>query len=418
MVGKSIARSHTRHLFHSMSALPPQVRSDTPVQLGRQSPSSVTTDSSGQGSSVGKSFLAFPSGSSLLRPAGSSFTRISPNQGGQRRGSFSSTPGSYSQAGSYSRSSAGSGDGDAAFLPPRAAVKPIECIDDLLNDIRSDAATSIKNAALGELCNMTSEPSYMEAINEKGAIDVMVSVLDLPPWADQQSIDGALAGINNLVSSPDGREAIAKAGGHGALVKMLQEPQFSSETREIIVQSILQLAFHSETMKVMIAKVLGVEALCNVLSSDVDTIKAKEHAVSALRSMSFAHDSGEGSINLAGRGALTALVGHIMSPRRNKQSTIAAVTVLQNTSVYERNKNFIIQAGGIPTIVSLLQTEHSSLEVVKAGTIVLQNLAVDKGNHQQLLEAGGAKLLIGLLDSPSNSGREEPQDDKGIPTCT
>eukprot|EP00667_Euglena_gracilis_P002977 EG_transcript_2987 len=329
-----------------------------------------------------------------------------------------------SPAGSYSRLTRLSQHGSPTHCPsPRSRTNVSTPrtnevdIPALLREIEGNGSLKAKETAVATLCNVTLEPQGQKAVVENGALPVVLSIL-MAPWADLTVRDGAAGILYNVASSDDGRLAIVRAGGFTALGNMLDDPAYNTDTRQMVTATLRLICMHTECKK-LVVRTSVIESLVAVINSAgeaADTAEAKMNAISVMQSLSFTDQSN--AVDWGKRGILAALIHFVQStaPQRSldmeeflatsmsisrksprSKSITTAATVLQNLSAFEANKPYIIEAGGVGTMLTLIAESREDEGVQKAAASVLFNLAVSGDCCEAILQEGSVDVLLETL---------------------
>ncbi|MBA0878636.1 hypothetical protein Goshw_030148 [Gossypium schwendimanii] len=166
-------------------------------------------------------------------------------------------------------------------------------------------------------------------------------------------------------------------------------------TQEHAVTALLNLSINEDN-KARIAKSGAIEPLIHVLKSGNDG--AKENSAAALFSLSVLE---EYKARIGRSGAVKALVNLLGSGTLRGRKD--AATALFNLSIFHENKARIVQAGTVKYLVKFLDPDSGMVDKAVA---LLSNLSTIAEGRLAIVQEGGIPVLMEVVESGSPRGKE------------
>ncbi|MBA0769697.1 hypothetical protein Gotri_018401 [Gossypium trilobum] len=166
-------------------------------------------------------------------------------------------------------------------------------------------------------------------------------------------------------------------------------------TQEHAVTALLNLSINEDN-KARIAKSGAIEPLIHVLKSGNDG--AKENSAAALFSLSVLE---EYKARIGRSGAVKALVNLLRSGTLRGRKD--AATALFNLSIFHENKARIVQAGTVKYLVKFLDPDSGMVDKAVA---LLSNLSTIAEGRLAIVQEGGIPVLMEVVESGSPRGKE------------
>lgn len=199
--------------------------------------------------------------------------------------------------------------------------------------------------------------------------------------------------VNKLLIARDGMETI---------LNVLTQHVDKADVQEAGCDLLWSLAFNNAAVKDAIAKNGGASVLVRALKRHCKSSDFLKSACGALSNMCQSKLNQEG---VASQGGLQPLVGSIHIHQNNAKLLPFIFDALASLIVSnEENARIVSSLGIVPLIVSSLGRHKGATEVVKSGCHALAILSDVKGQASKIAFAGGVPIILSLLDThPSYS---------------
>ncbi|CAA0328850.1 unnamed protein product [Arabidopsis thaliana] len=219
-------------------------------------------------------------------------------------------------------------------------------------------------------------------------------------WCTKHNIEQPGGYMNGRTKNSDGsfRDLSGDMAAIRALVCKLSSQ--SIEDRRTAVSEIRSLSKRSTDNRILIAEAGAIPVLVKLLTSDGDT-ETQENAVTCILNLSI-YEHNKELIMLAG--AVTSIVLVLRAGSMEARENAAAT--LFSLSLADENKIIIGASGAIMALVDLLQ--YGSVRGKKDAATALFNLCIYQGNKGRAVRAGIVKPLVKMLtDSSSDRMADE-----------
>ena len=199
--------------------------------------------------------------------------------------------------------------------------------------------------------------------------------------------------VNKLMIARDGMDTI---------LNVMTQHVEKSDVQEAGCDLLWSLAFNNAAVKDTIAKNGGASVLVRALKRHCKSSDFLKSACGALSNMCQSKLNQEG---VASQGGLQPLVGSIHIHQNNAKLLPFIFDALASLIVSnEENARIVSSLGIVPLIVSSLGRHKVATEVVKSGCHALAILSDVKGQASKIAFAGGVPIILSLLDThPSYS---------------
>ena len=219
-------------------------------------------------------------------------------------------------------------------------------------------------------------------MTDAGALPLLVGMLGSPHREIQANAAGCLSALSR--DNVENQTTIARTGAIAPLCTLVREG--SPETKEYSASALWALTHENAPNKATIAKLGGIEPLVGLLVSG-GTAKSSRNAAGALASLSAKHSDNRTAI-------AKRLVGLLSSkdPKRACRVLSALVGLCDNSA----NQIAIAKAGGIPPLISWLNTMSEAAQIEGANALLA--IAADNVTTQALIvKFNGIPPLITLI---------------------
>ena len=266
-----------------------------------------------------------------------------------------------------------------------------------LLEVRNAAAQMKSAESLAKLASRSSENRTV--IAHAGAIMPLVRLLGDGRNVSTSQVHAAAA-LGDLARASECKQAIVQAGGVPPLVMMLLSNGEEAQTRAAI--AVCQLAASTSAQQ-LIADENGIQHLVKLLSGK--HLTAATHAAGALWHLESLASTKGVIISAGGIAALVDLLARIQDTEGEGHGHGRdAIAALLSDLARERGsaKASIVQRGGIPLLVSLLQ--KGSAVAHKYSSCAIWGLTAEPVYQRAVIEAEAVPLLIKLLSDQKAQG--------------
>ncbi|KAK9453640.1 armadillo-type protein [Dipodascopsis uninucleata] len=228
----------------------------------------------------------------------------------------------------------------------------------------------------------------VQAVNE----ETLSPILLLLQSSDFEVQRAASAALGNLAVNNDNKLLIVEMGGLEPLIKQMQSPNVEVQCNA--VGCITNLATHEEN-KVRIARSGALGPLTKLAKSKDERVQ--RNATGALLNMTHSDENRQELVNA---GAIPVLVSLLQSPDSDVQ--YYCTTALSNIAVDASNRQILAETE--PKLVSCLVSlmDKGVTKVQCQAALALRNLASDDKCQLDIVNAGGLPPLLRLLQSNSS----------------
>lgn len=245
-------------------------------------------------------------------------------------------------------------------------------------------------AAAEELAHLTRKPAYRSAIMETpGAVASMVEML-----ADQGPVARhAAAALQNLAIEPEHCTRLVAAGFMKPLLQLLHAPDDQEALLAAAAGALSNLAYEDKCCNKIATAAGCVARLVQLLSHSSCVVR--EAAASVLGKLAWEPELCEPIADAGAVKPLVTLLSDDLSDDGGRQVAAAALENLtyDNTAI----RKSVVDAGGVPLLVSLLDSDSDAAKRSAAGA--LHNLALARANCNKIAAAGGIEPLVELLET-------------------
>lgn len=209
-------------------------------------------------------------------------------------------------------------------------------------------------------------------------------------------------GILAIMSREDVNKLLIARDGMETILNVMTQHVDKADVQEAGCDLLWSLAFNNAAVKDTIAKNGGASVLVRALKRHCKSSDFLKSACGALSNMCQSKLNQEG---VASQGGLQPLVGSIHIHQNNAKLLPFVFDALASLIVSnEENARIVSSLGIVPLIVSSLGRHKVATEVVKSGCHALAILSDVKGQASKIAFAGGVPIILSLLDThPSYS---------------
>jgi len=209
-------------------------------------------------------------------------------------------------------------------------------------------------------------------------------------------------GILAIMSREDVNKVLIARDGMETILNVMTQHVDKTDVQESGCDLLWSLAFNNAAVKDTIAKNGGASVLVRALKRHCKSSDFLKSACGALSNMCQSKLNQEG---VASQGGLQPLVGSIHIHQNNPKLLPFIFDALASLIVSnEENARIVSSLGIVPLIVSSLGRHKGVMEVVKSGCHALAILSDVKGQASKIAFAGGVPVILSLLDThPSYS---------------
>lgn len=265
---------------------------------------------------------------------------------------------------------------------------PREALEPLLILLQS-SDTEVQRASGAALGNLAVNNENKRLVVEMGGLDPLSRQMMSPNVEVQCNAVGCMT---NLATHEDNKAKIAKSGALAPLTKLAKSKDMRVQRNA--TGALLNMT-HSAENRQELVNVGAIPVLVSLLnSSDADV---QYYCTTALSNM---------AVDLENRKKLSQteprLVSHLVnlmgssSPRVQCQAALA----LRNLASDVNYQLEIAKQGGLPHLLSLLQSNHTPL--VLAAVACIRNISIHPLNESAIVEAGFLKPLVDLIGKTDN----------------